>query len=173
MTNSSYNLLYSNCRESWPEEICLVGNVFGLINAVFFFIVFLPQIYRNFRHKTVQGLSLYWIIANFTAALMNLFFTFKWGALPLFTKITACYAPMIQGIMLFQFVIFTPKSLRKIIAITVCLTMWLAIVLLEVFLSTYDWMQWITVILWSYGTFPQVNIYLGCLEGLLLPPISF
>lgn len=172
MTNSSFNVLYSNCRESWPSEICAIGNVFGLIYTGLWFIVFLPQIYRNFRHKTVEGLSPYWIIVNFTAALMNLFFTFKWGALPLFIKVSACYSPVIQATMLFQIIIFTPKSLRKIIAIIVCVAMWLAIVLLEVFLSTYDWLQWISVILWSYGTFPQVNIYLGCLE-LFLPIIGF
>lgn len=155
---SSDDILYLDCRNNWPDVYCAFGNVCGLISTGIFFIVYLPQIYRNFRFRTVQGLSAYWIIANFTAALNNLFFVFKYGDLPLFTIIGGCYSPIVHGTLLCQIFIFTPYSRNKLILSFVCILVWIAIALLQTLLSIYDIMQWISVILWSVGGYPQVRI---------------
>lgn len=157
MCNGSSNVLYNNCHPNWPSAICAFANVCGLLNTAIWFLVFIPQIYRNFRHRTVQGLSPYWIIANFTASLNNAFFVFKFGCLPLFVKISGCYAPVIQGILLIQFVIFTQYSRQKVFVSVLCLAVWLTFTFLQIFLNVYDWMQWITVVLWGIGSYPQVR----------------
>ncbi|KAI6193387.1 hypothetical protein M3Y96_01012500 [Aphelenchoides besseyi] len=54
-------------------------------SAIFFpsrLFVLVPQVWRNFRHRTVVGISCGWAIANFTAALNNTFFVIKSGNMP-------------------------------------------------------------------------------------------
>lgn len=161
MDNFSTNsILYHNCRESWPSEICAVGNVCGLIQVAFGFVVFLPQVYRNFRHKSVEGLSVCWLVAFFTADIINLFFIIH-VPLPLFSKISAIYSPIINIIILFQIIIFTPTNLFKIFSICVCCCLWLTIILVQIFLSTYEAMQWITVTLIGLCQYPQVSYQTG------------
>ena len=76
-SNTSNNILEKNCRGSWPHGLCIFANVCGLISAGIWFIVLFPQIWKNFRRKSVTGLSILWATANFTASFINLFFTFK------------------------------------------------------------------------------------------------
>lgn len=164
MCNSSSNnnddtILCSNCDLHWPSEVCEFANVCGLISTSVWFLVLLPQLYRNFRWRTVEGLSLGWALANFTAAMNNVFFVFKLGTLPIFTQINAVYMPILEGLIMVQFFIFTPYNRSKYLITAMCLLIWLIIILLQVFLSVYGWMQWISVVLWSVESFPQVTVF--------------
>ena len=68
-----------------------MANISGYVSTVAWFLVLLPQVIRNFRHKTVQGLSLGWAILNFTAAFNNAFFVFKLGKLPWYVYLFSAF----------------------------------------------------------------------------------
>lgn len=155
-SNSISRFLYSNCMSELPTEICAFGNISGLIDTIIWFFAFLPQIYQNFKRRSVEGLSVYWIIANFTACLINLFFVFEWGVLPIFVYIYSCYAPVIQGIILIQILLFTSWSRLKWLGIGLCFLLWCTIACLLIFLPSYNYMQWITVSIWCIGSYSQV-----------------
>lgn len=158
ITMVSSNILYSNCRQAWDSSTCAFANVCGLTATAIFIVVYLPQMYRNFRHRSVRGLSPYWSLSNFTASINNLFFVFN-VQLPLFNKIGACYSPLVHGTLLCQFFLFTPHTRNKIIVTCSFLTLWLTIILLQSFLDIYEYMQWLSVVLWSVSSYPQVITY--------------
>lgn len=156
-SNHSNRWLYSNCMSEFSMDVCAFANICGLLDAIVWFFAFMPQIYTNFKKKSVEGLSTSWIVANFTASLINLFFVFDWGVLPLFVIIYSCYSPVIQGIILIQILIFTSWSVRKWCGIVLCLLLWVTISCLLIFLPIYDYMQWISVTVWCAGPYAQVH----------------
>lgn len=74
--------IYQSCDCSIPLWLCAFANVSGYCSTVLWFLVLVPQVWRNFRHRSVEGISVGWAIANFTAALNNSFFVFKSGTMP-------------------------------------------------------------------------------------------
>lgn len=155
---SSDNILLKNCRNDWPHEVCEFANVCGLISTAIWFLVLLPQVLRNFVHKSVEGLSLGWAIINFTAALNNLFFVYFYGNLPLYSKISADYMPVLEAILLLQFFLFTKKSKKKFIITGFCGLIWIGIIVAQSTGKVYNVMEWVSITLWSIETFPQVKI---------------
>ena len=69
----------------------------------------------------MAGLNFLWAVADFTALLMNLFFAFS-VQLPLYVRASAVYMPVVQIIILGQFLLYSYKPLTtKLLALLVCL----------------------------------------------------
>ncbi|KAI6185171.1 hypothetical protein M3Y99_01953400 [Aphelenchoides fujianensis] len=163
-----------NCDCELPLFLCAFANVCGYCSTVLWFVVLVPQVVRNFRKRTVEGQSAAWAIANFTAALNNAFFVFKAGSMPWFVYGSAVYMPLLEGLMLAQFVAFTPRSSTKLGVCAVCLLAWAAIVVAQVFFDVYRQFEWLSIFLWSAETFPQIflNMRRQSTHGLSNPSIA-
>lgn len=157
-TSTDLGILTVNCWPLWPLWECVGANIAGLCSTALWFTVLLPQVLKNFHRRSVSGLSFLWGVANFTASLVNLFFVFS-IELPLYSRISAVYMPVLELIILGQFMIFSLKPLTtRLLALLVCLLVWGTIIELELNLpKSKDKIQWIAIVLWSIETFPQVR----------------
>lgn len=153
--------LLKNCRPEWPEWTCLGANVCGLCSTTLWFLVLLPQVWKNFRQKSVVGLSVLWGTANFTASLINLCFVYGYAEIPLYGKINSIYMPILEFTILVQFWIYGDhyNKKHKIAYLITCLCVWTALISLNLGLELYPYIQWIAISLWCIETFPQVKIY--------------
>jgi hypothetical protein len=91
------------CDPDLPLFYCTVGNVANYCSSICWFLVLLPQLYHNWKTKSVVGLSLLTALSNFTASICNAFFVFRL-TLPWSTYIMAVYMPLLEFLMLIQFV---------------------------------------------------------------------
>ena len=152
------NLLYNNCRESWPKAVCGFANVCGDISCIIWFFVLVPQIWKNWKRRSVEGLSILWATANFTASVVNCFFAFS-IKLPAYIRISAVYMPILEFIILLQFWFYSKHSVQMKLSYGVgCFLIWVAVISLE--LSVHDAekkVQWLAIVLWSIESFPQVG----------------
>ncbi|KAI6185158.1 hypothetical protein M3Y99_01954200 [Aphelenchoides fujianensis] len=174
-TNCSvpHSPVYQNCNCALPLLLCAIVNSGGYCLTVLWFIVLLPQIVRNFRKFTVEGQSVAYAIANFTAALNNAFFVFKSGTMPWFVYFATAYMPL-QALLLVQFVLFTPRSTTKFAVIALCVLGWTAIVVPQLVWDVYEEMEWLSILLWSGEYFPQIflNMRRQSTHGLSNPSIA-
>ncbi|XP_077997999.1 uncharacterized protein LOC144451100 isoform X3 [Glandiceps talaboti] len=156
--NSGHSVLTENCRPNWSESVCMFANICGFVSTAIWFVVLFPQLVKNWRRKSVVGLSILWATANFTASLIGLFFVFRIGELPLYIKISAVYMPTLECAILVQFLMYGShySSKAKWIYLVTCFVLWAAIILVEVITDVYEEMQWGAIVLWSIETFPQV-----------------
>ena len=152
-------ILEKNCRQTWPLWTCIFGNVCGLTSTTLWFLVLLPQVWKNFRRKSVVGLSVIWATANFSASLINLFFVFLYAKIPTYGLISSVYCPILEFTLLIQFWIYgTQPRKSKIIYAMICIVLWSTVVLVELFAHVYGAIEWIAIVLWCIETFPQVSI---------------
>lgn len=150
-------ILEKNCRQTWPLWTCIFGNVCGLTSTTLWFLVLLPQVWKNFRRKSVVGLSVLWATANFSASLINLFFVFLYAKIPTYGLISSVYCPILEFTLLIQFWIYgTQPRKSKIIYAMICIVLWSTVVLVELFAHVYGAIEWIAIVLWCIETFPQV-----------------
>lgn len=159
------NILFQNCREDWPLGFCGFANVCGLISSAIWFVVLFPQLYLNFRRKSIAGVSWLWAIINFTASLNNLFFIFKLGGMPLYASISAAYMPILNFVILVQFWMYTSKSRIDLLIWGICGIVWIALIIAHFLFKIQSVAEWISITLWSIGTFPQVK------SGYTYPPL--
>ena len=152
------SILDTDCRGGSPRGVCAFANVCGLISTTIWFIVLAPQIWKNWKRKSVEGLSILWATANFTASIVNWFFAFS-ITLPLYIKISAVYMPVLELLILVQFLIYSKNRIQfKLCYGAVCFVIWIAIITLELSVDGVEEnVQWIAIVLWSIETFPQVN----------------
>ena len=153
------SILDKNCWPDWPQWECYAANCAGLVSTALWFIVLLPQVLKNWYRRSVVGLSFLWAVANFTASLVNLFYAFS-IQLPLYTRVSAVYMPILEFTILFQFLIYSHKPVTtRLLALLVCLLMWGTIIELELNLpDSRDKVQWIAIALWSIESFPQITL---------------
>ena len=158
-SNVSVNVLEQNCRPLWPVGVCIFANLCGFASTAIWFINLVPQIWKNYSRRSVKGLSVLWATANFTASLINLFFIFGVGKLPLYVKIEAVYQPVLELIILIQFVMYGREYTRgaKLIYGVVCLVLWTALVVIQLVWAVYQQVQWVAITLWCIESFPQVG----------------
>lgn len=151
------NLLYDNCRKSWPKAVCAFANVCGYISCTIWFGVLVPQILKNCKRRSVEGLSVLWATANFTASLVNCFFAFS-IELPVYIRISAVYMPFLEFIILLQFCFFSKHSVQMKVGYgTGCFLIWVAVISLELSVTDVEEkVQWLAIVLWSIESFPQV-----------------
>ena len=168
------NLLYDNCRKSWPKFACGFANVCGDISCAIWFFVLAPQILKNWKRRSVEGLSILWATANFTASLVNFFFAFS-IELPVYIRVSAVYMPILEVIILLQFWFYSKHSVQRKVAYgAVCLLIWAAVISLEISVpDAKEKVQWLAIVLWSIESFPQVcSVKLEPLRGTYRGPIS-
>lgn len=149
-----------NCDYNLPTGLCITGNICGYISNSIWFLVLLPQLYKNYKRKSTEGLSFIWAFCNFTASLINVFFVFFINV-PIFSKIGGVYMPILEFIMLIQFFIYHNIIFKKkIYCLIFCITIWIVIIIIETLKAfgydTNSKMVWISIILWSVETFPQI-----------------
>ena len=151
------NLLYDNCRKSFPKAVCAFANVCGYISCTIWFAVLVPQIWKNWKLRSVEGLSILWATANFTASLVNCFFAFS-IALPVYIRISAVYMPFLELIILLQFWFFSKHTVQMKLSYGAgCCLIWVAVISLELSVSdAEEKLQWLAIVLWSVESFPQV-----------------
>ncbi|CAJ0943629.1 unnamed protein product, partial [Mesorhabditis belari] len=150
------NPIYQSCDCDIPRFFCALANISGYCSTVAWFLVLLPQVIRNFRHRTVQGISLGWAILNFTAAFNNAFFVFKFGGMPWYVYGSAVYMPILEILLLIQFYIFTPASRAKNIAAILLVPAWIGLAIIQSVFDVYKQLEWLSIVLWSAETFPQI-----------------
>ena len=152
------NLLYENCRKTWPKAWCAFGNVCGYISCLIWLFVLFPQIRKNRKRGSVEGLSILWATANFTASLANVFFAFS-VALPVYIKILAVYMPILESIILLQFLLYSKHTMRmKLSYGACCFLIWIAVISLDLSVAdAAEKVQWLAIVLWSIESFPQVG----------------
>ena len=152
------NLLYDNCRTSWPKAVCAFANVCGYISSTIWFVVLVPQIWKNWKRHSVEGLSILWATANFTASLVNCFFAFS-IVLPVYIKISAVYMPILEFIILVQFWFYSKHSVQMKVSYGAgCFLIWVAVISLELAVKNAEEnVQWLAIVLWSIESFPQVG----------------
>ncbi|XP_066018893.1 uncharacterized protein [Pocillopora verrucosa] len=151
------NLLYGNCRKTWPKAWCAFANICGDISCAIWFVVLVPQIWKNWKRRSVEGLSILWATANFTASLANVFFAFS-VALPVYIKILAVYMPILESIILLQFLLYSKHTMRmKLSYGACCFLIWIAVISLDLSVAdAAEKVQWLAIVLWSIESFPQI-----------------
>ncbi|XP_068750211.1 uncharacterized protein [Montipora capricornis] len=163
------NVLYENCRTAAPNAVCAFANVCGCISNAIWFIVLAPQIWKNWKRRSVEGLSVLWASANFTASLVNCFYVFSRKRLPLYIKISAVYMPVLEFFILVQFLCYSQRSVRtKFVYGGGCFLIWIIVVTLELCIeNAAPNIQWIAIVLWSIESFLQVtlNMHLRTTSG--------
>ncbi|KAF9210519.1 hypothetical protein CPC16_002776 [Podila verticillata] len=152
--------LKENCDPNLPESLCIFANFCGYISNVIWFLVLLPQLIKNHRRKSTIGLSFIWASFNFCASLINLFFILNINV-PLFTRISGWYMPILEAGMLLQFAAYSKVSLtRKVLLTLVSLVVYSTAIALEVTNAlgedTSSKLVWISIVLWSVETYFQV-----------------
>ena len=152
------NLVYDNCWKTWPKSVCAFANGCGYISTMIWFVVLVPQIWKNWKLRSVEGLSILWATANFTASLVNGFFAFSAVPLPGYIKISAVYMPVLEFFILVQFCLYSKHPVQwRFFYGVVCLIIWIAIITLELSVkNAAGKVQWIAIVLWSIESFPQV-----------------
>ena len=152
------NLLYENCRKTWPKAWCAFANVCGYISCLIWLFVLFPQIRKNRKRGSVEGLSILWATANFTASLANVFFAFS-VALPVYIKILAVYMPILESIILLQFLLYSKHTMQmKLSYGACCFLIWIAVISLDLSVAdAAEKVQWLAIVLWSIESFPQVG----------------
>ena len=85
------------CAAGVPAWACAVAGSAGYASTALWFVVLVPQLARNRRRRSTEGLSLWWALANFTASLVNAFFAFRLE-LPLYARATAVYMPVLEAL---------------------------------------------------------------------------
>ena len=149
------NLLYENCRKTWPKAWCAFANVCGYISCSIWLFVLFPQIRKNRKRGSVEGLSILWATANFTASLANVFFALS-VALPMCIKILAVCKPILEFPILLQFWFYSKHTMLMKSYGAVCVLIWIAVISLDV-ADAAEKVQWLAIVLWSIELFPQVG----------------
>jgi hypothetical protein len=157
-----------NCIPTLNIFFCYLGNLCGYLSTVVWFVVLIPQIYKNYVRKTTYGISLFWLYMNFTASLCNILFVFRLD-LPLYSKLMGIYMPFLQFVTIIQYLVYSNESVNKrIILFIVIFT-----ISTVLFYSNYffpiltEFYSWVSLVLWSLEMFPQLylNFKLGTTEG--------
>jgi hypothetical protein len=163
-------MLNDKCDESINIAFCIVGNVSGWISSSIWFVVLFPQILKNYKNKSVKGISFIWALMNFMASFVNAFFVFH-NNLPTFSYISALYMPILELIFLIQFGIYHNEDKKKKITVATYLSFFLAMLFIVFLLFSnifIDYLMWTSIVLWSIESFPQIylNFYYGSTMGL-------
>ncbi|KAF8944618.1 hypothetical protein BGZ47_003988 [Haplosporangium gracile] len=155
--------LRQNCDPNLPTALCILANTCGYISNVIWFLVLLPQLIKNFRRQSTTGLSFVWASCNFTASLINLFFILD-IQVPLFTRISGWYMPILEAGMLLQFMVYSEVlRRRKVVLVGVSVVVYAVLITLEVTHAfgkkdgeTSSKMVLVPIVLWSIETYFQV-----------------
>ncbi|KAF9932438.1 hypothetical protein BGZ67_004727 [Mortierella alpina] len=149
-----------NCDPALPAWLCVFANTCGYVSNVVWFLVLLPQLLKNYWRRSTSGLSFIWASCNFCASLINLFFILDINV-PLFTRISGWYMPVLEILILLQFALYSDASVfRKGMLAGVCSVVYVTFIALECTNAfgehTSSSLVWISIVLWSVETYFQV-----------------
>ncbi|EDO44625.1 predicted protein [Nematostella vectensis] len=168
---------YESCRAGVSATSCNFAVFCTYTDATLWCFVLLPQIHKNFREKSVDGLSVLWSTAFFTASIVNSFYVFH-VKLPVYFCITTVTVAVISVVVLVQFWSYSKElAALKVYYAGGCVILWTAIVTLEFALNVKETaakIQWLALVLWSVLLFPQtaVNIRLRRTSGQSTPAVA-
>jgi hypothetical protein len=153
--------LNSSCVEQWEQWICHLGNISGLASSCVWSICILPQLWLNYSRRSTKGLSLRWGSANVIAALINLNFILRLDEVPLYMSISAIYLPILEMILLAQFIFYSEDKLIRTLAAIICsllvlICLTVALLWNQLTMGLSGDLMWVAVVLWSIETFPQL-----------------
>lgn len=162
--------LKERCDQTLPDFFCFVGNLSGWISSFIWLIVLFPQVIKNWKNKSVEGVSLLWALLNFSASYVNIFFIYH-NSLPLFSLLSRIYMPILEFFLLLQFYYYGKYTKReKRIALSLFLFSLIILTSINtIFSHLYiNELEWIAIVLWSIETFPQIylNFKLKSTRGL-------
>ena len=156
--------MLKNCDPNLSESFCYFGNTCGYLSSAIWFFVLFPQIIHNYRRQSVKGISNLWACMNFFASLINSIFIFSIGKMPLFSQISAVYMPILEYIFLLQIFYYheSDKPIKKkyfmILHIFILILLGVLIFLVLNFSYTLNFIEWTSIFLWSFESFPQIYL---------------
>lgn len=169
------DVLHQNCLPSnvtLNEGLCVVGNIAGFTSSAIWLIVLFPQLYWNWYRKSVEGLryvkvfsfislpSLAWAMANFLASFINCFFAFRFS-LPMFSLFSAVYMPILEGLLLVQFILYGPRPLPHLTIAMFAVGLAAIIAISVLFPQLSGSLEWVAITLWSIELLPQLYLNLA------------
>ena len=156
--------MLKNCDSTLSESYCYFGNTCGYLSSAIWFFVLFPQIIHNHQRKSVRGISNLWACMNFFASLINSLFIFSIGNMPLFSQISAVYMPILEYIFLLQIFYYhesdqtTKKKYFVILNLFILILLGVLIFLVLNFGYTLNFIEWTSIFLWSFESFPQIYL---------------
>ena len=156
--------MLKNCDNQLASCFCYIGNVCGWMSSITWFVCLFPQIIKNYREKDVKGISNSWAAMNFFASLINVIFIYSIDSMPIFSKISAIYMPLLEYIFLLQ--IFQYHNSNKNVKILYFLLLNLGIFIISALLiylsieikESLTYVEWCSIFLWSFESFPQIHL---------------
>lgn len=166
--------IFKNRDENLPAFFCYIGNVCGFMSSLIWFIVLLPQIYKNYQRKEVDGISNTWATMNFFASLINTIFIFSSNNIPIFSKVSASYMPVLEYLFILQIFYYhkSEKSIKinyfLLFSLGICVLSGILIYLALEVEDSLNYIEWGAIFLWSFESFPQIslNFKLSSVEAL-------
>lgn len=166
--------IFKNRDEELPAFLCYIGNICGFISSFIWFIVLLPQIYKNYIRKKVDGISNAWATMNFFASLINTIFIFSSENIPIFSKVSAAYMPILEYLFILQIFYYhkSEKSIKinyfLLLSLGICVLCGILIYLSVKVEGSLNYIEWGAIFLWSFESFPQIslNFKLSSVEAL-------
>jgi len=154
-----------SCVPGWPPLVGWVGNAAGLFSAALWFACLVPQLARNARRRSVEGLSAAWAAANFAASLANLNFALRVpGGLPPYAVAQGIYLPLLEAAVLAQFALWDVRAAARrgsaLLLLLAAAAAATAAVFWPAFGAAAAACEWAAVALWSVETAPQ--LWLNC-----------
>lgn len=154
--------MFKNCDGDFPNTFCYIGNLSGWISSFIWFVVLFPQIIKNYRRKSVKGISNLWASMNFFASLINVIFIYSSDSMPLYSRVSSIYMPVIEYGFLLQIFYYhdSPKSKKRkyflLLNVFIVLLLAVLIFLAEEYKDSLTFVEWASILLWSFETFPQI-----------------
>lgn len=154
--------MFKNCDEDFSDSFCYFGNLSGWISSIVWFIVLFPQIIKNYKRKSVKGISNLWAAMNFFASLINVIFIYSSGSMPFYAKVSSIYMPVIEYGFLLQIFYYhdSPNTDKKryffLLNVFIVLLLALLVYLAAEYKNSLTYVEWASILLWSFETFPQI-----------------
>jgi len=156
--------MLKNCDSELPEAFCYFGNVCGFLSSLIWFIVLFPQIVLNYKRKSVKGISNLWASMNFFASLINIIFIYSIQNMPIFSRISAVYMPILEYIFLLQIFYYhdAHKNVRRcyflLLNLAILILCGVLIYLVINVENSLSYIEWGAIVLWSFESFPQIHL---------------
>eukprot|EP01135_Chromosphaera_perkinsii_P001245 Nk52_evm18s163 gene=Nk52_evmTU18s163 len=139
-----------------------IAYVSGFCSTGCWILVQLPQIYKNYCRKRTDGVSVWWALANFLAAINNTFFLFRTPGLPLYITVSGVWFDFANTIILMQVLYYDSqreqKMMSRLFHLGVVILTGALLFIQSYFPSITVSMQWVSVVLWSIETLPQIHL---------------
>ena len=151
-----------SCEADIQTGVCEFAAVCEFLAAAAFVAALVPQLHKNSYLKSVEGLSVLWVSALFTATLLNCFYYFEIKRNIYLRIITIVCCVMVFGLLV-QFWMYSKQNMNfKMTFGGCCFVLWGALITIELAVpkphAAYR-LEWVSIILFSIDLMPQVISY--------------